>query len=232
MIPLRDDIPSRAFPVGTVLIILVNLLVFLYESTLTPEQLEDVVTLYGLVPSQLAGLTGQPVGAVAVTAKNSLTSMFLHGGWLHLIGNMWFLWIFGDNVEDRMGHFRFLLFYLTCGVLAGVVHLAFNWGSPIPSVGASGAVAGVLGAYLVSYPFARILTLIPLFLVWPVARLPALVVLGAWFILQLVSGGAALGEASTAGGVAWWAHIGGFLAGLTLVGAFAKPLLRRYSWEV
>ena len=158
--------------------------------------------------------------------------MFLHAGWFHLIGNMWFLWIFGDNVEDRLGHFRFLVFYLICGALASLAHILFNLNSVIPSVGASGAVAGVLGAYLVTYPFARVLTLIPLFFLWPVVELPAILVLGFWFLVQLLNGTAPVAVASeTAGGVAWWAHIGGFLAGIVLLLILAKPPTRRYYWE-
>jgi membrane associated rhomboid family serine protease len=145
---------------------------------------------------------------------------------------MWYLWIFGDNVEDRMGHFRFLVFYLLCGLLAGGAHLLFNLESSIPSIGASGAVAGVLGAYLLSYPFARVATIIPLFLLWPIVELPAVLVLGVWFLVQLSSGFAALSVAAqAAGGIAWWAHIGGFLSGMLLIGIFARPVRRRYEWE-
>jgi len=147
-----------------------------------------------------------------------LTSLFLHGGWFHLIGNMWYLWIFGDNVEDRLGHFRFILFYLIVGVGAGVVHTGVNYDVRIPSVGASGAIAGVLGAYLILYPNARVLTLVPILFIWQIIEIPAALVLGIWFLMQFFSGATALAVASaTEGGVAWWAHIGGFVLGMILV---------------
>jgi len=153
--------------------------------------------------------------------------MFLHGGWLHLIGNMWFLWIFGDNVEDYLGHVRFLLFYLLCGLAASVAHLAFNLHSTIPTLGASGAIAGVLGAYLLLFPGARILTLVPVFFVW-LMELPAYVILIYWFVLQLLQGTASLAQTAAGGGVAWWAHVGGFVAGLALVKIVASRRRRYY----
>ncbi len=158
--------------------------------------------------------------------------MFLHAGWLHLLGNMWYLWIFGDNVEDRMGRIGFLAFYLLCGASASLIHIVFNLNSRIPSVGASGAIAGVLGAYLLSYPFARVLTLVPFLIIWPVVELPALIVLGSWFLIQLLNGWAAIAVSTqTTGGVAWWAHIGGFVTGLVLLRVFAQRRARRYTWE-
>ncbi len=231
MIPFRDDVPSRRYPVVTILIILLNVAVFLYELFLPQRALAQFIGAYGLVPARLEA--ANPVQGAGQTVISIFTSMFLHGGWLHLIGNMWYLWIFGDNVEDRMGHFRFLLFYLLCGFLGSAAHLYFNWGSQTPSIGASGAIAGVLGAYFMSYPFARIVTLVPLLLFWPIIELPAFIVLGSWFLFQLVSGSAAIAAASqTMGGVAWWAHIGGFLAGMLLIWFFArKPVRRRYSWD-
>ncbi len=157
------------------------------------------------------------------------TSMFLHGGWIHLLGNMWFLWIFGDNVEDLLGHLRFLFFYLCCGVAGSLCHIFFNTGSTIPSIGASGAIAGVLGAYLVSFPFARVLTLVPLFLFWPIIELPAIFVLGSWFLVQLLNGAASLDPRLGANyPVAWWAHIGGFLSGIILLGVLKRE---RRGWS-
>jgi membrane associated rhomboid family serine protease len=151
--------------------------------------------------------------------------MFLHGGWLHLIGNMWYLWIFGDNVEDRLGHSRFLLFYLLVGLGAGLIHTGINYYVEIPSVGASGAIAGVLGAYLLLYPLARVLTLIPLFFFWQIIEIPAVIVLGLWFFMQFLSGANALAVADrTSGGVAWWAHIGGFVLGMILLAVFRRPV--------
>ncbi len=150
--------------------------------------------------------------------------MFLHGGWLHLIGNMWYLWIFGDNVEDRLGHSRFLVFYLLAGLGAGFIHTGVNYYVEIPSVGASGAIAGVLGAYLLLYPFARVTTLIPIFFFWQIIEVPAVVILGLWFVMQFLSGTSALAIAdATSGGVAWWAHIGGFLVGMILLAVFRRP---------
>src|SRR5204863_5588398 len=152
-----------------------------------------------------------PLVAVALPF---LTSMFLHGGWLHLIGNMWYLWIFGDNVEDRLGHFAYLIFYLLCGLGAGIVHTILNYQTVVPSVGASGAIAGVLGAYVVSYPGAKVLTLIPIFIFVQFIEIPALIVLGLWFVMQFFNGAAALATTSAnGGGVAWWAHVGGFIIG-------------------
>ncbi len=232
MIPFRDNIPSRRYPLVTLLIIIVNVLVFLYQVSLPRHALEQFVSLYGVVPARLQ-LTGQyPAQVLSLTLTALFVSMFLHGGWLHLIGNMWYLWIFGDNVEDRMGHFRFLLFYLLCGLAASSAHIFFNLNSRVPSIGASGAIAGVLGAYVLSYPFARVLTLVPFLIVWPVVELPALLVLGSWFLVQLLNGSAAIiGSSETGGGVAWWAHIGGFLAGMILLAVFAQKRPRRYTWE-
>jgi hypothetical protein len=162
---------------------------------------------------------------VAVPALTVLTSMFLHGGWLHLAGNMWYLWIFGDNVEDRLGHSRFLLFYLLAGIVAASLHCVFNPASQLPTVGASGAIAGVLGAYLVAFPHARVVTLVPLFPFFQVLALPAVLVLGLWILMQFFSGALSLGS-GTGGGVAWWAHIGGFVFGLVvmrLLGGSRRP---------
>lgn len=218
MIPFRDNIPSRRYPTMTVTIIVINVLAFLYEISLG-RRLDDFLYLYGVVPAYLSGGPGFGLGTTVVPM---FTSMFLHGGWIHLLGNMWYLWIFGDNVEDRLGHFRFVLFYLLCGVGASAVHILFNFDSQLPSIGASGAIAGVLGAYMISYPFARILTLVPLFFFLQVIELPALLVLGFWFLIQLFSGTAAVAQSSqtAAGGVAWWAHIGGFILGILLLRIF------------
>jgi hypothetical protein len=217
MIPLRDANPSQSVPIVTLALIALNCLVFFYELALPPAGLEQLVFTFGMVPAKVMAFPTNPnVGLLDATVP-FLTSMFLHAGWLHLIGNMWFLWIFGDNVEDYVGHLRFLLFYLLCGLAAAVVHLVFNLSSTIPTVGASGAIAGVLGAYLLLFPGARILTLVPFFLVW-VTELPAYVILIYWFVLQVLQGTmTSLAEAGPAGGVAWWAHVGGFVAGLALV---------------
>ena len=232
MIPFRGNIPSRTYPLVTVGLIGANLLVFLYELSIPESQLAGFFELNGMVPSRIREMGVAPLSTGLAVTRGTLFSMFLHAGWLHLIGNMWCLWIFGDNIEDRMGHLRFLGFYVLCGIVASLTHLAFHSGSSVPTIGASGAVAGVLGAYLISYPFARILTVIPLIIVWPVVQLPAIVVLGFWFAVQVVNGTVGLGgSGSEASGIAWWSHIGGFLAGLVLVRFLARPRTRRYKWE-
>ncbi len=226
MFPLRDGIPSRRFPAVTLSLITVNVLVFLYQWTLPDDGLKNLFYLFGIVPARLS----DPVWAVSVGYTSGgwlsfLSSMFLHGGFLHLAFNMWTLWIFGDNVEDRLGRGRFLLFYLACGLAAGGLQWLTDPASTVPTIGASGAIAGVLGAYLWLYPHARILTLIPI-LIYPLfVHIPALVYLGIWFLLQLTSGIQAFGQdaAGQAGGVAWWAHVGGFVAGLLLLKLLAAP---------
>lgn len=220
MIPFRDNIPSRTFPVITISIILANVIVFLYELGLG-RGLDRFITQYGVVPAAVFAwpLSDLPFSAVILPF---FTSMFLHGGWLHLIGNMWYLWIFGDNVEDRLGHFTYLIFYVLCGLGAGIVQTVLNYDSTIPSLGASGAIAGVLGAYVISYPRSRVLTLIPIFIFWPIIEIPAVFFLGFWFIMQFFSGAASLTATSgSSGGVAWWAHVGGFIVGMILVTMFS-----------
>jgi len=216
MFPLRDNVPSRSFPVVTVTLIVVNTVIFLVEVAMGHRALAGFVGRHGLVPSVVtAYFSGAEIPAQRAFLP-FLTAIFLHGGWLHLIGNMWYLWIFGDNVEDRLGHLRFLVFYLVCGVLGNVAHYATGLGSAVPAIGASGAIAGVLGAYAVSYPGARITVLLPLFFVLQFIELPALVVLGFWFVLQFLNGAATLVVSSETGGVAWWAHIGGFVGGIAI----------------
>ncbi len=219
MIPLRDVIPSRTKPFVTVAIIVINALVFFYEVSLPQAELRAFTRQYGLVPAAFSWLS-------------VLTSLFLHGGWLHCIGNMWSLWIFGDNVEDRMGHGRFLFFYLLCGVIAALGHAAIDPRSTVPTIGASGAIAGVMGAYLVLYPRSRILTLIPIVIVFQVVEIPAVVFLGFWFVIQLFAGVGSLATSggTPAGGVAFWAHVGGFLAGVLGVFVFRRPERQRVEW--
>ncbi len=223
MIPIRDTVPSRRLPVMTWVLIAANVAAFLFEWSLAPSQLRDLLDLCGMIPARY---TDQRFARLHRLPSNDywpfLTSMFLHGGWLHLISNMWILWIFGDNVEDRTGPIRFLLFYLASGLAAGLVHFATNPGSPVPTIGASGAIAGVMGAYLVLYPQARILTLVPV-LFWPLfIEVPAVFFLGLWFFMQFFSGALSLTNGAVAGGIAWWAHVGGFLAGIVLLGAFLQ----------
>lgn len=231
MIPLRDAHPSRSVPLVTLALIVLNCVVFFYELALPPAGLRQLVFTFGMVPAKVAALPTNPDVSLGDATVPFLTSMFLHGGWLHLIGNMWFLWIFGDNVEDYLGHLRFLLFYLLCGLAAAVAHLVFNWNSTIPTLGASGAIAGVLGAYLLLFPGARILTLVPVFFIWLI-ELPAYVILLYWFALQLLQGTASLAQSPAGGGVAWWAHVGGFVTGLVLVKVVAPRRRRQYvTWQ-
>lgn len=228
MIPLRDTIPSRRFPLVNTAIIILNVLVFLFESAMPPKQQELFIRTWGLIPTRFwAGFT--IAGWLPL-----FTSMFLHGGWWHLISNMLALYIFGDNVEDRLGSFRYALFYLFSGLAAGAAHLVAYSGSPLPTVGASGAIAGVLGAYLVLYPYSRVITLVPFFYFIRIVELPALLYLGFWFISQLFNGIFALAAAQvfqTAGGVAWWAHIGGFVFGLLVIKPICPPPCRTYLDE-
>ncbi len=208
MIPLRDENPSESTPLVTRALIIVNVAVFLYEIVLGPD-LRPFMMEWGLVPLRLteAFVTGdEPLTAGLMTL---ITSMFLHGGWAHLVGNMWFLWIFGDNIEDQLGRAKFLGFYVVSGVFAALLHYFTNPSSTLPTVGASGAIAGVLGAYLVAFPRARVVTLIPFFPFFQIATLPSALVLGFWFVYQLFAGALALAW-SPRGGTAWWAHIGGF----------------------
>jgi len=229
MIPLKDSTPRSSAPVVTVLLIVVNTLAFLYELTLPARLEQPFLMTYAMVPARLTHLVGAPNVPLDVALLPFLTSMFLHGGWLHLIGNMWFLWVFGDNVEDRLGHFSYLIFYLVCGFGAGLAHVVMNLNSRVPSLGASGAISGVLGAYIVLYPGARVLTLVPLIIFWFTVEIPAFVMLGYWFLIQFFSGIASVG-ARSGGGVAYWAHIGGFLIGVVLVRIW--PQRSRRQWLV
>ncbi|MBI4381054.1 MAG: rhomboid family intramembrane serine protease [candidate division NC10 bacterium] len=220
MIPLRDNIPSSRTPIITVGLIVINVLVYLNQLTLPPRAAVRFVYLYGLIPFEITEgqlLIQHPVPLYGTI----LTSMFVHGGLFHLAGNMLYLWIFGDNVEDRLGRFRFLLFYLLSGLAAAAAQILSDPHSQIPMVGASGAISGVLGAYLLLYPHARVVTLV--FFGWfvRVIEIRALIVLGFWIVVQLASG--LLTWGAQVGGVAWFAHVGGFVAGLVMV----IPLRRR-----
>lgn len=220
MIPLRDDAPRFSTPYITYFLIGLNSLVFLMELSLPIRERDALMYQLGVVPRHLEALL---FGTQHVSAANALlpvlTSMFLHASWLHLIANMWVLWIFGDNVEDYLGHLPYLLFYLVTGVAAAGVHVLLNLQSNVPTVGASGAIAGVMGAYLLLYPRAKVLTIVPLIIIFTFWWIPAWIVLGYWFLAQFVGGAAT--EVATAhassGGVAFWAHVGGFLAGMALI---------------
>lgn len=216
MLPLRDRNPSPSTPYVVYGLIALNAAAFLFELGLPKEGLQELVQRFGLVPQRVTAALHGEAGMMAGALVPALTSMFLHGGWAHLLGNMWFLHIFGDNVEDRLGHGLFLAFYLACGLLAAVSQYVLDPDSAVPIVGASGAIAGVLGAYAVRWPQARVLTLVPLFFVFTFVDLPAVIVLGMWFLLQFLQGAASLGVRFTHG-VAYWAHVGGFVAGAALI---------------
>ena len=216
MIPIRDAIRSEHFPAVNFLIIGLNVLAFLWQLT-QGDHLTEALFFFGIVPIRYSD---PEVSAHFTTFQQFLpflSSMFLHGGFLHILGNMWFLYIFGDNIEDRLGHIRYLIFYIFCGVAAGLVHLLTNWNSKIPTIGASGAISGVMGAYLLLYPRSRILTLIPIFFFFQFVELPAFIFLGYWLLIQLFSAGL---TPKNVGGIAFWAHIGGFIAGLLFVKIF------------
>jgi membrane associated rhomboid family serine protease len=205
MFPIRDTQRSSSRPIVTMIIILVNVAVFLHEISLDPYSRNYLIAHYGLVPRH-------------VHLTTILTSMFLHGGWMHIIGNMWFLWVFGDNVEDVMGHGKYLVFYLLCGLAAGLTQTLFNIGSRVPMVGASGAIAGVMGAYLIKFPHSRIVTLVFVLFFITTIEVPAVLMLLYWFFIQLFSGVETIGYSNMSqGGTAFFAHVGGFVAGMILV---------------
>ena len=217
MIPIRDRNPSEITPWVVYVLIAINAAAFLYEISLPEAQLKRLVMTYGFVPRRAsAALQGQKslLGAFLLPL---FSCMFLHGGWLHLLGNMWFLYIFGDNVEARLRHLPFLGFYIGCGLLASLAQYALAPETPVPTVGASGAIAGVLGAYIITWPRAKIVTLVPIFYMITFVQLPAVMVLGFWFVIQFFQGIGSLGARYASSGVAYWAHVGGFAAGLVLM---------------
>jgi membrane associated rhomboid family serine protease len=213
MLPIRDDIPSSRFPSVTLGIIVLNVLIFLRELG-AGKHLEDLLVIFAVIPArytdpEIAQLFSTPQQIFAL-----FSSMFLHGGWIHLLGNMWTLWIFGNNVEDRLGRARYIALYLACGVAAALLHVYTNAGSPVPTIGASGAIAGIMGAYFRFFPHARVQTIVPPFFFGPVFVLPAVLFLGWWFLLQFFNGALSLGARGEGfSGVAWWAHVGGFIFG-------------------
>jgi hypothetical protein len=233
MLPLKDDQPRYSAPLVNWFLIGLNVLIFVWELALTmsdPHALDALVSQFGVVPSHLtAFLAGSPRYSLAAVILPFFTAMFLHGSWMHVLGNMWFLYIFGDNVEDYLGHFPYLLFYLLTGLIAMLAQVAVDPHSHLPTIGASGAIAGVLGAYFVLYPRARVLTWFFVFVLW----VPAWVILGYWFVLNFLSGTATsvAYQGRALGGVAFWAHVGGFIAGLALVRLFPRRQ-RRYPYAV
>jgi membrane associated rhomboid family serine protease len=241
MIPIRDDVPSKTVPWVNLSFIGVNVFIFLLELGMGPG-LQRFLRHAAVIPAAFSGgdriLTPGDVVATAVDPTfelRILLSMFLHGGFAHILGNMLYLWVFGDGVEDRMGHMRYLVFYLLCGWIAAYAHIWSDPASRLPSIGASGAIAGVLGAYVALYPRARVVTLLPLGLFWPLVQVPAVFFLGLWFLQQFVLGTLSLAGPDQSGGTAWWAHIGGFLAGIGLVSLFQnprrRPPVRRGLWD-
>ncbi len=213
MIPLRDSVRPRTYPFVNYSLILLNIAIFFYMVGLGSEEIMQLYTSYGVVPQRFALLLENP--AKPELWLPLLSSMFLHGGWFHLLGNMLYLWVFGNNVEDRLGHAGYLVFYLLAGAAGGIFHVAANPLSTVPTIGASGAVAGILGAYLIFYPGARVLTLVPIFFILTPIELPAMVFLFIWFLMQLLNAFLA-GVAPGAQTVAWWAHIGGFVVGFII----------------
>ena len=228
MLPLSDHNPRRITPVVNYLLVAANVLAFFWELSLGPSIQRDL-TILAFVPARFWAAPLYPPNIARI-----FISMFLHAGCLHIGGNMLYLWFFGDNIEDRLGHFRYLIFYLLCGIAATLAHAIFNPASRMPSIGASGAIAGVLGAYILLFPKARVTTLIPIFFFITVREIPAVIVLGLWFILQLFVGVTSLGvaDAANAGGVAYFAHIGGFIAGMVLIavmGGMRRPRALPYG---
>jgi len=217
MIPLKDTIPSERYPIITILLIVVNVSLFFYEISLG-QYLPEFVKLAGVVPARFFDSRLYVSQPAAERYFPIFTSLFLHGGWFHLVSNMLYLWVFADNIEDRLGHFRFPIFYLLCGFGASLAHIFANPTSSVPSIGASGAIAGVLGAYFILYPKSRVITLVPVFFFLQIVEIPAFIFLGIWFVMQFLNGVLTLGLGTAqTGGVAWWAHIGGFLSGIVFI---------------
>ncbi len=227
MLPLRDKNISGTVPYITYIIMAINIICFLFFNVLTTKYRVDLFENFGIFPVRYSSHALASQFTIIEQIIPFFSYMFLHAGWLHIIGNMWTLYIFGDNVEDYLGHQGFALFYFVCGILAGAFHLLTNWHSPIPTIGASGAIAGVMGAYLLLYPHARILVLVPIFFFFQIVEVPAYVFLGIWFVIQFFYGTVSLGAGVYAGGVAWWTHVGGFFVGLYII-----LLVRRFRYKM
>lgn len=226
MFPLHDDNPTRSFPFITIGLIVACVLIFLWQLSLG-SQSQKAIYAYGAIPAVLFGFKTLPPEVAIVPAwTTAITSMFLHGGWMHLIGNMLYLWIFGNNIEDVMGRFRFIIFYILCGLAALMANALPDPNSTIPMIGASGAISGVLGAYLLLFPHARVLVAIPLGIFIHTTRLAAVWVLGFWFVLQIIN---SIINAGQQGGVAWGAHIGGFVAGIVLIPFFKRRGVKLFT---
>ena len=231
MIPLRDNVPRVTMPIAVMAIIAINVLAFLYSKSLDFREMVYLYHLFGVVPARFF----EPEWALWAGYPQTIgwpfvTYMFLHSGWMHIILNMWMLWLFGDNIEDVTGHWQFVVFYLTCGLAAVALHMVFEQTSSLPIIGASGAVGGVMGAYVMLYPHGRVLTLVPIIIIPLILRVPSYLFLGIWFLSQVVSG-LMSSNMQAASGVAWWAHVGGFLAGMILIHLFRRPGHCRYCFN-
>ncbi|MEK6682360.1 MAG: rhomboid family intramembrane serine protease [Nitrospirota bacterium] len=227
MIPLRDDNPTSTPPIVTITFIAANVLIFLYQLSLGEEGYKLFALTYGAIPYELMNSINLPLTPYVPNTVTVLSSIFLHGGLFHLGGNMLYLWIFGNNIEDSMGHIRFIIFYLICGIVAVFAHTFVNINSKLPMIGASGAISGILGAYLLLFPRARVVTLVPIGFFIQIIRIPAVIVIGFWIVIQFLSGAMSIG--AKGGGVAYFAHIGGFISGIILVGLFKKKGVRLFG---
>src|SRR3979490_1083290 len=224
MIPIRNAVPSRYPPCVTVMLIATNGLVFLFQDSLSPDELELLVRKFALIPARYSEvLASGDTDLAAVDILPFFSMMFLHGGWLHLIFNMWTLWLFGSTIEDRLGHGRYLAFYLVCGLAASIAHVAFNPTSMVPALGASGAIAGILGCYMRLFPLARVVVVVPILFIPLFFEVYAFVFTGLWFLLQLFQSTMSLLLPAASGAVAWWAHVGGFVAGFKLGPLLVRP---------
>jgi membrane associated rhomboid family serine protease len=230
MIPLRDENPSRSVPFVNSILILANICVFIYQNFFVSGGAKPLFFRLGCIPYEFTHFVDINPPALVPIPLTILTAMFMHGGWIHLLSNMLYLWIFGDNIEDTLGHLKYLVFYIVCGLIASLFHILTNLNSLVPTIGASGAIAGVMGAYMFLFPRARIRTLLILVIFIQVVRIPAIIVLGYWILIQVLSGFAEFGS-RTGGGIAWFAHIGGFIAGIVLIIILKKRRKRAYLRE-
>ncbi len=221
MIPLRDRNPARSFPLITILLIISNIVIFIYEVSLSETKLKEFIFIYGAIPQELSRRIDLPPKTPIPLPFTLITSMFLHGGILHILGNMLYLWIFGNNIEDTLRKIRFIIFYILCGISASFTHILMNPHSDVPMIGASGAISGILGAYMLLYPFAMVDTLIPFFFFWRIVPIPAFLFILIWFLMQIA------GASQTGGNIAWFAHIGGFLSGMVFLFIFRKRRVKK-----
>jgi membrane associated rhomboid family serine protease len=229
MFPIRDSIPAKRFPIMNWVIILANAFVFILQLQMNETQLNDFFYKFGLVPSNFSNFTQDDILSFRIfMVFPFFTNMFLHGGWIHFLANMWTLVIFGDNVENRMGSLKYLLFYILCGIIASATHFALNMGSPVPAIGASGAIAGVMAAYMFLFPFAKVVLFVPVFFIPLFFNISAFIFIGFWFLIQLWNGGLMLSASAKSTGIAFWAHIGGFVAGMIFFKLFLKIKYKNY----